>query len=106
MLLAVTHDFIFDPVLEKVTRASFRHFASPGDQLVVRLTVQEKEPASVRCEATVREKRMAEATLKFTLRSVENDKEAAAACGRIKQLYDVFMTEPATKVWDVWSNQS
>ena len=105
LLLGATYDFKLRPVLQRVTRASFRHFVVPGDQLELHLTLSPDSPTRVQATAKVREKRVADARFDFSLQETEGNSEALEACQRLKLFYDLLNSDPLTEVWDLWAGQ-
>lgn len=105
ILLAVTHDFSLRPVLQKVSRASFRHFVVPGDQIEIHLLLGGSSLAQIEATALVREKKVANARLDFALMPLDNDPQGLEACSRLKNLYDLLVSHPMNKAWDLWEKQ-
>lgn len=63
-------------LLVQVDLAKFHHFAGPGDQLQIEVTLGEIRPqaAQTTIEATVGDRRIARASLTFVLRVVESER--------------------------------
>lgn len=102
IFLAVTHDFTLRPVLQRIARASFRHFVLPGDQLEIHLSLEADSPPEVRAEASVQGKRVADARLEFALINLEDDPTVTEACRRLQDLYEVLTSNPLAKAWELW----
>jgi len=105
ILLAVTHDFSLRPVLQKLSHASFRHFVVPGDQIEIHLLLGSSSLVQIQATALVRGKKVANARLDFTLMPLDNDPQALEACSRLKDIYDLVVSHPVNKVWDLWEKQ-
>lgn len=106
LLLAASHDFSFRPVLKSLSRASFRHFVLPGDQLKITLTLDATLPAQVKAIAQVEGRKVADARLKFFLERPDGDARALEACERLKHFYGLLTSSPLSKVWDLWEKQN
>lgn len=106
ILLAVTYDFAFRPVLRRISRASFRHFTVPGDQLEIHLSLGPNSPTRVQALACVQERRVADALLDFSLVKADGDPKVLEACVRLKNLYGPFTSNPLAKAWDLWATRS
>jgi len=102
IFLAVTHDFTLRPVLQRIAKASFRHFVVPGDQLEIHLSLEADSPLEVRAEASVQGKRVADARLEFALIKLEDDPTVTEACRRLQDLYEVLTSNPLVKAWELW----
>ena len=103
IFLAVTHDFTLRPVLQRIAKASFRHFVVPGDQLEIYLSLGSESPVQIQAQATVHGKRVADARLEFALMHVEDDPTVTDACRRLQDLYAVFTSNPLAKAWELWA---
>lgn len=105
IFLAVSHDFTLLPVLQRITNGSFRRFVVPGDQLEITVRLGSEFPVQVRAYANVKGKRVAEAQMEFALMKIEEDQLAAAACGRLQDLYEILTSNPLAKVWELWGRE-
>lgn len=106
LLLAASHDFSLRPVLKRLSRASFRHFVLPGDQLRITLTLDGAAPTQVRALAQVDGRKVADARLEFSLERPDGDAKVLAACERLKSLYGLLTSTPLSKVWDLWERRN
>lgn len=106
ILLGASCDFSLRPVLKGMSRASFRHFVLPGDQLNIFLTVDSAVPTRIKSLAEVRGKRVADARLDFIMESPDGDPKVREACSRLEALYGILTGSPVAKVWDFWERQT
>lgn len=90
LLIAITHDFARVGALRAVSRAAFRHFVRPGDQLRVRCTRAGADEArwTVSAAGEVDGTRVASATLEF---EIVEDKEHAE---RLREIVRVLRAAP------------
>ncbi|MFQ5852176.1 MAG: 3-hydroxyacyl-ACP dehydratase FabZ family protein [Candidatus Binatia bacterium] len=105
VLLGASFDFSLRPVLRSLSRASFRHFVLPGDQLEVSLSINSTVPTRVEALAEVDGKRVASAVLEFAMESPDGNAKVREACERLKVLYKLLTDNPIAKVWDLWERQ-
>jgi 3-hydroxyacyl-[acyl-carrier-protein] dehydratase len=106
IFLAVTYDFACRPLLQRVSRASFRHFVLPGDQLELHLSLKSDSTNQIRAFAQVKGRRIADARLDFFLESPDGDPKILNACNRLKHFYELLSSSPLTKVWELWGVRS
>ncbi len=106
ILLGASCDFSLRPVLKVVSRASFRHFVLPGDQMNIFLTVDDTSPTRIKALAKVDGKRVADARLDFIMESPDGDPRVYDACSRLKGLYGILTGNPVVKLWDLWERRS
>ncbi|MBI3060711.1 MAG: beta-hydroxyacyl-ACP dehydratase [Deltaproteobacteria bacterium] len=102
LLLGCTHGFSCYPELRQVFRVAFKHYVVPGDQLRIDLKIaaEDRERATVRAEARVNDRTVAEATLAFAFVQGERDEEANAHCRRLKSLCDDLSSDPVGRAWE------
>jgi len=102
LLLGYTHGFSCCPELRRVLRVTFRHYVVPGDQLYIDLKIaqDERQGATVKAEARVNDRTVAEATLAFALVQGERNVEANAHCQRVKSLCDDLSSDPVGRAWE------
>ena len=102
LLLAYTHGFSCYPELKQVFKVSFKHYVVPGDQLYIDLKVaqDERQGATVKAEAKVNDRTVAEATLGFVFVRAERDVEANTHCQRLKSLCDDLSSDPVGRTWE------
>lgn len=102
LLLGYTHGFSCYPELRQVLRVTFRHYVVPGDRLHIDLKIapEDSEGATVKAEARVDGRAVAEATLVFTFVQAERDVEAKAHCRRLKSLCDHLSSDPVGRAWE------
>lgn len=106
ILLGASCDFSLRPVLRSVSRASFRRFVLPGDQLEISLTISDgSSPTQVDALAELQGKRVANARLEFVMERPEGNLEVGEACARLEALYKIIMARPVPKVWHLWEGQ-
>jgi len=105
ILLGVSCDFTLCPILKSLSRASFRHFVLPGDQMKILLTVDSTVPTQIKALAEVHGKRVADARLEFIMKSPDGDPKMREACSRLEALYRNLTGSPVGKVWEVWERQ-
>ncbi len=105
ILLGASCDFSLRPVLKVVSRASFRHFVLPGDQMNIFLTVDDTSPTRIKALAKVDGKRVADARLDFIMESPDGDPRVYDACSRLKSLYGILTGNPVVKLWDLWERR-
>ncbi len=106
ILLGASCDFSLCPILKTVSRASFRHFVLPGDQMNIILTIDASSPTLIKALAEVNGKRVADARLEFIMESPDGDPRVYDACARLKGLYGILTGNPVAKLWDLWERQS
>ncbi|MFQ5903109.1 MAG: 3-hydroxyacyl-ACP dehydratase FabZ family protein [Candidatus Binatia bacterium] len=102
LLIAFTHNFAFYPEIHHISRATFKHYVLPGDQLQIFLSLAQGDGKEVRVKAKARanDRVMAEATLGFTLIDRKSDAEAAERCCRLEALYHLLSTDPIARAWE------
>lgn len=106
IFLAASYDFSLRPVLRRLSRASFRHFVLPGDQIEISLTLESALPTRVNAVAQVQGRRVAHALLEFSLEKPDGNSEVLAACERLKNCYELLTCSPLPDVWKLWERQS
>ena len=106
MLLGASHDFSRLPVLQRLSKVSFRRFVVPGDQIEISLTLDPSLPSRVKALAQVQGRRVVEARLDFSLERPEGRPDLAAACDRLRRLYELVTSSPLANVWSLWEQQS
>lgn len=102
LLLGYTHGFSCYPELKQVFKVSFKHYVVPGDQLYIDLKIaqDERQGATVKAEARVNDRTVAEATLVFAFVQGERNVEANAHCQRLKSLCDDLSSDPVGRAWE------
>ena len=105
ILLGASSDFSCRPLLKRISRASLRHIVRPGDQLRISLTIDSTNANCIKAVAWVKEKRVADAKLEFTLESPDGDPRVQEACERLRAFYHLLTANPLGKVWEVWGTQ-
>ena len=106
ILLGASCDFSLHPVLKRVSRASFRHFVLPGDQMDIFLTIDSTVPTRIKALAEVQGKRVADARLDFIMEGPDGDPRVREACSRLEGLYEIITTNPVANVWGLWERRS
>lgn len=106
ILLAASLDFSVRPLLRCISKASFRHFVVPGDQLKICLALDSAFPTQVKALAEVQGRRVADARLDFTLEKPDGNPKVMEACERLKLLYELLTSSPVSKAWELWQRQS
>ncbi|MBI4488867.1 MAG: beta-hydroxyacyl-ACP dehydratase [Deltaproteobacteria bacterium] len=106
ILLASSHDFSVRPLLRGVSKASFRRFVLPGDQLKICVTLDPAFPTQVKASAYVQGRLVGDARLDFSLEKPDGKLELLQACERLKLFYELLTSSRAAKVWDLWERQS
>ena len=106
ILLAVSFDFSLRPVLRRLSRASFKRFVVPGDQLKISLTLDSAFPNQVKALAQVHGRQVAVARLDFFLEKPDGNPKVLEACERLKLFYGLLTSSPLSKAWDLWEQQS
>jgi len=105
ILLGASFDFSCRAVLKRLSRVSLRHTVLPGDQLRISLTIDSTNTNCIKAVGWVKEKRVADANLEFTLESPDGDPRVQEACERIRAFYQLLTANPVRKVWEVWGTQ-
>lgn len=102
LLLGYTHGFSCYPELRQLLRVTFRHYVVPGDQLHIELKIarHDREGATVKAEAKVDGRAVAEATLVLAFVQAERDVEAKTHCQRLKSLCDNLSSDPIGRAWE------
>lgn len=106
ILLGVSCDFSLRPVLKRLSKARFKQFVRPGDQLNIRLTLDPDFPNQIQASAFVQEQEVATARLDFHLAEPAEDPKIWEACERLKLLHGLLISSPLSKAWDLWERQS
>lgn len=100
LLIALTYDFDRVGRLRGVSRASFRRFVRPGDQL--RLRCQHREGGEgcwvVSASATVAGQTVAAATLEFAIEGVETGADSRERAGRLRELVQALGDGPIDRL--------
>ncbi len=86
LLIAISHDWREVGRLARLSRASFRHFVRPGDQLRLRCEVRASDPCVLAATAEVDGRRVATATLEYALEPARPGTEAFARAARLATL--------------------
>ncbi len=105
ILLGASFDFSCRAVLKRLSRVSLRHTVLPGDQLRISLTIDSTNANCIKAVGWVKEKRVADANLEFTLESPDGDPRVQEACERLRAFYQLLTANPVRKVWEVWGTQ-
>ncbi len=105
ILLGASFDFSCRVALNKLSRVSMRHFVLPGDQLKICLTIDPTNANCVKAVGWVKEKRVADAKLEYTLQSPDGDPRVQESCERLQALYQLLTANPLGKVWELWGAQ-
>jgi 3-hydroxymyristoyl/3-hydroxydecanoyl-(acyl carrier protein) dehydratase len=106
ILLASGCDFSLCPVLRRVSKARFKRFVVPGDQLTLSLVVEPDCPTAVQASAQVKQDKVATARLDFLLEQPNGDIQAREACERLRLFYQLLTSGPLSKAWDLWERQA
>ena len=107
ILLAAGLDFSALPLLKRVSRASFKRFVLPGDQLEIRLALDPSLPNRIRALAQVEGRPAGDATLDFSLIRPDGNPKIAQACERLRLLYDgLTSASGVSRAWDLWERLS
>jgi 3-hydroxyacyl-[acyl-carrier-protein] dehydratase len=107
ILLAASFDFSALPLLNRVSRASFKRFVLPGDQLRVCLTLDPSLPNRIGALAQVQGKAVGDATLDFSLTRPDGNPKIAQACERLRLLYDGLTSASGlSRAWELWERLS
>jgi 3-hydroxyacyl-[acyl-carrier-protein] dehydratase len=91
LLVAVTHDFARAGRLTRVSRASFRHFVRPGDQVVVACRRKDTDDGHWTIGATAAVGGQTVATAVLDLAIVSDD---PALAGRLRELHRTLTVDP------------
>ena len=106
ILIAASSDFSVRPVLNKVTRANFRNFVLPGDQVKISLEFDGVSKSRITAAAEVEGKNVANARLDYSLEEPKGNQEVLEACNRLKAFYELLNSSPVSKAWDLWGKES
>ncbi len=99
LLLASATDFSRLPVLAGVANGKFQHLVQPGDSLEIQaaVTATTAEGAEVRAVASVEGRRVAQASLTYTLSPKEADPAVTRACTRMRAFYEMLTADPTAR---------
>ena len=95
LLIGMSHDWTRVGRLGRLSRASFRHFVRPGDQLRVRCELRSSaDPWVIAATADVDGRRVATATLEYALEATHPGTDAAARAARLDALARELQRSP------------
>jgi 3-hydroxyacyl-[acyl-carrier-protein] dehydratase len=87
LLIAASHDFTQVGRLRRLSRAAFRRLVRPGDLLAIRCERRgDEQPWVLEAAATVGSRRVAAATLEYTLEPAEPGTDAGQRAERLRAL--------------------
>ncbi len=107
LLVAFTHGFSFYPELHHISKAVFKHYVLPGDQLQIFLSLVQGDGKEVRVDGQARanDKIVAEARLEFKLIDRNSDAEAEEHCRSLETLYHLLSSDPVSRAWETLARQ-
>jgi 3-hydroxyacyl-[acyl-carrier-protein] dehydratase len=95
LLIAASHDFAQVGRLRRLSRAAFRRPVRPGDLLAIRCERRgDEQPWVLEATATVGSRRVAAATLEYTLEPAEPGTDAGRRAERLRALARVLRQAP------------
>ncbi|MFQ5898658.1 MAG: 3-hydroxyacyl-[acyl-carrier-protein] dehydratase FabZ [Candidatus Methylomirabilia bacterium] len=96
LLVGLSSEFTRAATLRRVPRASFRGLVSPGDRLLLRVTLTLFTETEARVQATAdsEAQTIADAQLEFDLKDAAEDPQAAECCRRLQAFYSLLTADP------------